>query len=133
MFIAIITIPILGISQNTLAISIEGINEAKGELFIGVYNSEATFKNVDSVFLEKIIPIDSTYMSTRFDSLHSGTYAITMFQDKNSNGKLDKGIFGQPTEKYAFSNNPKILFKAPGFDKCMFKVARDTTIFIKMK
>jgi uncharacterized protein (DUF2141 family) len=127
-------IPFFGNTQSNLKVSVHAIKEPRGELFIGLYNSESTFKNTDSVYMDKIIPIDSSIMVTYFEGLPPGHYALTMFQDKNSNGKMDKGIFGQPTEKYGFSNNPKIMFKSPDFDKCMFKVtARDTTVYIKMK
>ncbi len=126
-------LPFWGISQSTLKVSVHAIKEPKGELFIGLYNSESSFKNVDSVYLDKIIAIDSSIMVTYFEELPHGLYALTMFQDKNSNGKMDKGFFGQPKEKYGFSNNPKIMFKSPGFDKCMFTVANDTTVYIKMK
>ncbi|NNF33512.1 MAG: DUF2141 domain-containing protein [Saprospiraceae bacterium] len=130
----IFLIPFSGNSQATLKVSVHAINEPKGELFIGLYNSESTFKNTDSVYMDQIIPIDSSIMVTYFEELPQGSYALTMFQDKNSNGKMDKGIFGQPKEKYGFSNNPKIMFKSPGFEKCMFKVTeRDTTVYIKMK
>ena len=127
-------LPFWGNSQATLKVSVHAIKEPKGELFIGLYNSESTFKNTDSVYMDRIIPIDSSIMVTYFEGLPPGNYALTMFQDKNSNGKMDKGIFGQPKEKYGFSNNPKIMFKSPGFDKCMFPVSvRDTTVYIKMK
>ena len=31
-------------------------------------------------------------------------FGVVIYEDTNENGKLDMGIFGQPTERYGFSN-----------------------------
>ncbi len=126
-------LPFYSFSQSDLQINIEGLKEVKGELYIGLYNSETTFKNTDSVYMKTIIPVDSIFMTTVMENLETGAYALTLFHDKNSNGKLDKGLFGKPKEKYGFSNNPGIFLKSPGFDKCQFTVKADTLVTIKMK
>jgi uncharacterized protein (DUF2141 family) len=42
-----------------------------------------------------------------------GTYTLAVYLDLNKNNKLDKGIFGQPIEPYAFSNNARSPFSEP--------------------
>lgn len=52
--------------------------------------------------------------------LPAGKYAIAVIHDEDKNGKLNTNAVGYPTEKFGFSNNPKILFSAPSFEKAAF-------------
>ena len=59
-----------------------------------------------------------------FDNVEAGTYGIRCFQDKNGNGKLDKGI-GGPAEPWGMSwqgDKPK---KWPRFSHIAFEVTQD--------
>lgn len=125
--------PFVGQTQSHLKVKIDGLKKNKGELFIGLYNNERTFKNTDSVFVKQIVPVDTLSMELLMTDLPEGIYALTLFHDENSNGKLDKNFLGAPKEKYGFSNNPRIVFKAPDFDKCAFEVKGETEIHIMMK
>ena len=42
-----------------------------------------------------------------------GTYTLALYLDINKNNRLDKGLFGQPLEPYAFSNNARASFSEP--------------------
>lgn len=55
-------------------------------------------------------------------SLPPGKYAITAFHDEDENGEISKNAFGYPTDRFGFSNNPKIFFSIPSFEKCLFEV-----------
>ena len=59
--------------------------------------------------------------SFRFDNLPQGTYAMTALQDENGNGKLDT-FLGIPREGFAFSNNPRVGFGPPAFEKVRFSI-----------
>ncbi len=41
-----------------------------------------------------------------------GTYTASYYLDLNGNNELDKGLFGQPIEPYAFSNGAQHVFPA---------------------
>jgi len=43
-----------------------------------------------------------------------GTYVVAAYFDINGNRKLDRGVFSNPTEPYAFSNNARNRFSEPG-------------------
>lgn len=61
-----------------------------------------------------------------FDNLPAGDYAIMAFHDEDDDGKLDtNGLFGLPSEDYAFSNNPSTLFGPPSYEKCRFALRGD--------
>lgn len=46
----------------------------------------------------------------------AGTYVLAAFHDLNSNGKLDRNMFGIPTEPYGFTREPSSKWEAPGFE-----------------
>jgi uncharacterized protein (DUF2141 family) len=53
--------------------------------------------------------------------LPPGSYAVSTFLDENLNTRLDKR-FGIPTERFEFSNNPKLKFGPPSFGDCEIRV-----------
>ena len=69
-----------------------------------------------------------------FKDVPFGTYAVAIFHDTNSNGKLDKNLFGIPKESYAFSNNVYgALGLPPNFNEASFKVDGNKIIKIKIE
>jgi len=65
--------------------------------------------------------------------LAPGDYAISLVHDENGNGKLDKNLFGIPTEGVGFSQNPKLSFGPPTYAATRFDVAGDTSETIRLK
>ena len=67
-----------------------------------------------------------------FQDIPEGDYAVTIFHDKNGDGKLNTNFVGIPKEPYGFSNNPFAMFGPPSFEKCIFQVKGNTTINIAL-
>ena len=62
-----------------------------------------------------------------------GTYAFAVYHDANSNGKWDHSILGR-IEGFGFSNNPRTLFSAPGFDQVKFEAkGAQTTLHVRLR
>ena len=81
-------------AQN-LTIEVCDIEKVEGHLYVAIYNSEETFmKKPLSAFR---IDVKDTSLSIPCQGLPAGTYAISLFQDENGNGKLDTAVFGIPT------------------------------------
>ncbi len=59
-------------------------------------------------------------LSEKITDLPYGVYAIAIFEDLDSDGKIGKNMLGIPTEPYAFSQNYKPKVHAPSFDDCKF-------------
>lgn len=47
--------------------------------------------------------------------------ALTVYQDANANGRLDKNAFGMPIEPYGFSNDATGNFGPPRFEGARFQ------------
>ena len=89
-------------AQN-LTIEVCDIEKVEGHLYVAIYNSEETFMKKPLTAFR--IDVKDTSLSIPCQGLPTGTYAISLFQDENGNGKLDTAVFGIPTEKYGFSND----------------------------
>ena len=68
-----------------------------------------------------------------FKKLAHRTYAIAVFHDLNSNGKLDKNALGLPQEPYGFSNNARNTFSAPSFSQASFVHGEEQSISISVR
>lgn len=76
---------------------------------------------------------DSTFRYT-FDNLPYGNYAVAIYHDRNSNERLNRGLFGMPTEGYGFSNDAPANFGPADFDDAVFAIeSTDVRIPIRMR
>jgi uncharacterized protein (DUF2141 family) len=85
-----------------------------------------------SFYTDKVIAVNGH--ATWHISLPAGQpYAIAAYYDTNNNGRLDKNIFGAPTEPYGFSGNVRPLFRAPTFWEASFKFDNAGEVRIELK
>ena len=86
---------------------------------------EASCKLVTSVLEHQITQVCQNVLP--------GIYAVIVFHDVNSNGKLDHGILG-PKEPYGFSNGARGLFGPAKFIDSQVDVPEsDITLKIRIK
>lgn len=62
----------------------------------------------------------------------AGRYAVRLYQDENSNDKLDTGMFGIPEEPWGCSNDVKPEMGPPKFTAMLFDLKSDKNISITM-
>jgi uncharacterized protein (DUF2141 family) len=114
-------------SAETLTLRIENAEAGKGAIMAGIFNDENTFP--DSYFRGEKTAVSGGVVVIAFADLPRGQYAVSVYQDSNNNGQLDKNIFGIPKEKYGFSNNAG----RPDYRKCVFGFDTDMTVTISLK
>ena len=68
-----------------------------------------------------------------FSNLPKGEYAVMMYHDENTNGKMDANFIGIPKEDYAASNGARGFMGPPKYDDAKFTVTSDKKIVIKIK
>ena len=117
-------------AQN-LTIEVRDIEMVEGHLYVALYNSEEAFMKKPLTAFR--IDVKDTSLSIPCQGLPAGTYAISLFQDENGNGKLDSGAFGIPTEKFGFSNDAEGMMGPPSYAKCSFIFSGDMTLVIHLK
>ena len=119
--------------SNTITIRVHGIKEIKGKIVIGLYNQAKGFPKVGKQYkgiITKITAKDAIYI---FADVPDGDYAIALFHDINSNGKLDYNFLGIPKELYAFSCITSTCLSTPGFNKARFKLKGNHSFKLKLK
>lgn len=97
-----------------------------------LYLSAGNFLNEQKADATMIIPVTGKDMQVEWKNISGKTGAIALFQDLNNNQRLDKNFIGLPVEPYGFSNNPKLLFGPPGFQKCAVDLTIKDFIIIEL-
>jgi uncharacterized protein (DUF2141 family) len=109
------------IKRVPLTITVTNLKSATAPVVIGVYKSQYRFLYKEGRYKEyKFIPRGNE-ITVKIVDLSYGEYALAIYQDENSSGKVDKNALGIPKERYAFSNNFRPRMKAPTYNDCKFK------------
>lgn len=117
-------------SAHDLSINVENIKSTKGFLYVGLHNSEATWMK-QGIQGQKIAMTENS-VNVIFKDLPAGEYAVTMYQDENDSGQIDKNAIGIPTEPYGFSNNGG-SFGPPSFNDAKVAVNENKEITVYLQ
>lgn len=118
MYLSWVVLP-LG-DQGQILLEIENIKQARGVMRIGVYADEDSYLK-KAVHVQNI-PVSKTgTMTLNLEDIPFGTYAISLYHDRNGNGKLDSNWMRIPKEPYGFSRNAAATFGPPKFQKAAFR------------
>ena len=117
---------------HQLTVKVDGIKSTDGFLYIALHNSDKTWMTDQQPVQGQKLPMTEKSMQVVFNGLPEGDYGVTLYQDENDNGHIDKNGIGIPTEPYGFSQNGG-SFGPPSFDSAKVKVAGDTetTIYLQ--
>jgi uncharacterized protein (DUF2141 family) len=106
-------------AQNTIEVEIINFVSDIGVAQIGIFNTEASF--LDKVYKAKEVKIKDQKAVAIFTDIPDGTYAISVFHDKNKDEKLNT-FLGIPTENHTASNNAPSKFGPPKWKDAKFEV-----------
>ena len=120
-------------SQEKLSLTVEvtGAKPGKGQAVCSLFTSADTYLKQPAI--KKTKPIDYNGEAIfRIDDLDPGTYAVSIVYDEDSNGELNTGLFGIPTEPVGVSNNAKGKFGPPSYKDAAFVLSSSKTIRISL-
>ena len=119
--------------QNTLTVNITGINSIKGNVYVYLYTSEEGFpikiSKANSFTKAKVI---SNSVTVYLKNLKPGTYAVSVYQDIDTNGKINQNFLGIPREPVGVSNNVKGFMGPPKYEDAKFYLDTSKSIEIKL-
>ena len=115
-----------------LTIKISNIEKIKGEIKVGVFNTDTHFLKEGYAIKNYSIKVENNTAILRINDLPKGEYAITMYHDQNSDNECNRNFIGIPKEPYGFSYNIKPKMSAPKYEDCKFKLDENITLHIKM-
>ena len=119
--------------QNTLTVNITGINSIKGNVYVYLYTSEDGFPiKISKANSFKKAKVISNTVTMYFENLKTGTYAVSVYQDIDTNGKINQNFLGIPKEPVGVSNNAKGFMGPPKYEDAKFYLDTSKSIEIKL-
>jgi uncharacterized protein (DUF2141 family) len=110
--------------DNQIHVDITGLRNDKGKVLCSLFSSADDFpKNGDKAVARGESAIANGHAACDFSGVAAGTYAVSVFHDENSNGKLDTNFMGIPREGVGASNDAKGHFGPPKFAAAAFHLA----------
>jgi uncharacterized protein (DUF2141 family) len=107
---------------NLIHVEVEGLRNSKGQVLCALFSSADGFpKNSAKASGRTKANISNGHAICEFPGVPPGTYAVSVFHDENSNGKLDTNFMGIPREGVGASNNAKGHLGPPRFDAAAFR------------
>lgn len=118
-----------------ITVVVNGFKNANGNCIINLYNKSEGFPNNNTLAYKTITTkIKNNSAQIVFDNIEAGTYAISVLHDANSDGVLNKNMFGIPKEGYGASNNIIPSLSSPNFEDSKFEISyHDKAVVIKVK
>jgi uncharacterized protein (DUF2141 family) len=111
---------------NLIHVEIDGLHNDKGQVLCALFSSAFDFpKRTDKAVAHARSDISHGHAFCEFSGIASGTYAVSVFHDENSNGKMDTNFMGIPREGVGASNNAKGHFGPPKFEAAAFHFSGD--------
>ncbi len=130
MFLVLAT-PIFA-QTGTIVVNISGIENNKGVVQIGLYNSEESFPVYEKNFKGAFPKANKSGVSYTFENVPAGTYAVAVWHDENEDKTMNKNLFGAPKENYGFSKNIYGSFGPPNFNDVSFKLNSGKKMTLKI-
>lgn len=128
LFALVVKIPGLGLPQsesaqaNVIHVEIEALRNDNGYVFCALFSSRDGFPKENQKAVVRLRSSVSDRKATCvFCGILPGTYAVAVFHDENSNGKLDTKFMGIPREGVGASNDAKGHLGPPKFEAAAFR------------
>ena len=110
-----------GPQTNIIHVEVVGLHSEKGQVLCALYSSRDGFpKQSEKASVRVSSAISDRKAVCEFSGIGPGTYAIAVFHDENSNGKLDTKFMGIPREGVGASNGAKGHLGPPKFEAAAF-------------
>ena len=107
---------------DVIHVEIGGFRTDKGQVLCTLFSSATDFPKHGEKALAHAHPgIAQREAVCEFSGIAPGRYAVSVFHDENSNGKMDTNFIGMPKEGVGASNDAKGRFGPPGFDAAAFQ------------
>ncbi|WP_020569637.1 DUF2141 domain-containing protein [Neolewinella persica] len=107
--------------KGSLYFSVDNVREAKGTIWVGIYESADDFLDREKARLVAVKVTDTGQAIIEVpDMVFGKDYALGIFHDENDNGEFDTNFIGLPAEPWAFSGTLKSRFRLPKFEEVSF-------------
>jgi uncharacterized protein (DUF2141 family) len=115
-------LPLL-IAAGPIAVAVTDVHDARGRIHVDIC-PQAKFLSDDCPYVAEAPAIVGTTVVT-VPNVPPGRYAAQVFHDRNGNGKVDRGLFGIPSEPMGFSRDAPTPWRAPKWEEAFFDHGAD--------
>jgi uncharacterized protein (DUF2141 family) len=102
-------------AAGELRATIRNVKPQQGKVMVGLYDGAAAYKAGRRFAGQELAATGGEVVAT-FHNLPEGAYALTVYQDVDGDGKLNRNILGIPTEPYGFSRDAAAGMGMPPFE-----------------
>lgn len=111
-------------NTGSLEVNIGPVTPLQGQVYVLLHNNSNSFPdNKEEAFKWAVVEANSKHVTVSFSNIPNGNYAISVWHDKNDNGKFDKNMLGIPKDGLGFSKVDQILFSSPDYQEALFTFA----------
>lgn len=117
----------LAADDANLRVVATNVKSDQGKLFVWVYDKRDDWLS-DRYRTQKGVPVAGNRQGDKVTVdllLPAGEYALSIFQDVNDDGKLERNFIGIPKEPAGLSNNLRPKFGPPKYKDAKFSVTVD--------
>lgn len=133
-FLMVAAHSLYGQQVSDLVVAVHDVPSAKGNLKVALFNSPEGFPGeVEKGMLMKTAVIRGDSTEIVFKGVPQGQYVLAVFHDVNNNGQLDTNERGVPTEAIGLSNNPKLRFGPPKYERSVFELNNHLRLSINLQ
>lgn len=114
----------LAADAANLRVVATNVKSDQGKLFVWVYDKKDDWLS-DRYRTQKSVPVAGNRQGDKVTIellLPAGEYALSIFQDVNDDGKLERNFIGIPKEPAGLSNNLRPKFGPPKYKDARFLV-----------
>jgi uncharacterized protein (DUF2141 family) len=108
-----------------LRIIATNVQSDQGNIVVWVWESKEGWLREDAVRTRKSVPVTGNRAGDSVTVellLPAGDYAVSVFHDREGDGRLERNFIGLPREPSGLSNNLRPRFGPPKFDGAKFTV-----------
>ena len=117
--------------QLSVIVNVEGLQCCEGVLRLAVFDDERYWLDESGMVRGRLGFIQSANQTLEIHGLPAGRYAVAVYQDTDSDNRLDRWLGFIPKEPYGFSNNVG-KYGPVSFNKAAFDLSDDMTIDIQL-
>ncbi|HTW86361.1 MAG TPA: DUF2141 domain-containing protein [Candidatus Binataceae bacterium] len=108
-------------SESGIRVVVKGLRDNNGRVGCALFKGPDGFpRDRSKEFRGMWVQKHNFVAVCDFTGVPAGTYAATVLDDTNSNGKMDFNFIGLPTKGYGFSNDAKATLSPPSFTAAAF-------------
>ncbi len=133
-FLFAVTSSVYAQEKVTVTIEFEGLRSSDGQILMGIYTSNETFKKEKPLKNIEIRKRNIKKGKMRFTlDLPEGEFGFSVCDDENGNGEMDYNFVGMPKEGFGFSDFYLSGLSRPMYDDFSFEVRKGMTTPITIK